>query len=52
MDLENKLLIEKINAACEKGDVEEFLTCLTDDVSWKISAIKTLLAKRTYGNLC
>lgn len=45
MDLENKLLIEKINTACEKGDVEEFLSWLTDDVSWTIIGDKNFTGK-------
>ncbi|MCQ6961469.1 nuclear transport factor 2 family protein [Mucilaginibacter aquariorum] len=45
MDLNNKAILEKANAAVTAGDNERFLSFCTDDTAWTFVGDKTLRGK-------
>ena len=45
MSVRNKEVVEKVNAAFAKGDVEAFLACCADDVVWTMVGDKTVKGK-------
>ena len=42
---EHKVTVERMFAASAKGDIEEFLSYLTDDVTWTIIGDENLIGK-------
>lgn len=45
MQKDNKIILEKANAAISKGDYEGFLSYCTEDTKWEFVGEKTLIGK-------
>lgn len=50
MSAENRAVVERVNAAFTKGDVEEFLSCCADDVVWTMIGEKSVKGKQAIRN--
>ena len=46
MSARPKEIVQKVNAAFDRGDVEGFLSCCADDVVWTMVGDKTVKGKR------
>lgn len=46
MSSRNRELVEQVNAAFTRGDVEGFLSCCADDVVWTMVGEKTMRGKQ------